>query len=542
MPGAMPAVQDDMLVPRGAGPDGAIRVGSSAWLTWLEAPGTTSFRFDHGSEGFTARREQRPGGWYWYAYRKHAGRLHKAYLGRAPELTADRLRSIATTLAQLGGVPSGAELRGVPMHARLRRDNLPLQPTSFVGHGQALTTARRLLSTTRLLTLTGPGGVGKTRLALEVASAVKNEYSDGTWLVELAPLADPQLVPHALASVLGVHERPPHSLLATLAEALLMRQMLLVLDNCEHLLPACAELANALLRSCPDVAILATSRAVLDVAGETSWRVPSLTVPGANEWAPIDVLAGCDAVRLFLERSQAALPEFSLDERNVQAAATICMRLDGLPLAIELASARVRTLAPEQIAERLDDSLGLLVHGPRTAPARQQTLRATLDWSYALLAEPERRLFERVSVFAGGWTLEGAETVCADEGVEVSSTLDDLSHRVDHSLVVAEPGDQRATRFGLLEPLRQYAAERLEQRGDVEDARRRHAAHYRALVEQLGFQWSGGDLPRLRRMDVEHDNARTALRWSIDHGDAEAALRLAGAMAYYWQHRGYELP
>ena len=340
-----------------------------------------------------------------------------------------------------------------------------------------------------LLTLTGAGGMGKTRLALQVAADALEQYSDGVWLAGLGALADPALVPQAVASVLGVREEPGRPLAATLAAHLRGQRLLLVLDNCEHLLDACARLADALLQACPDLRILATSRAALGLAGETVWRVPSLPVPaaGGEDGAPpagirdavpdAAGLARYAAVRLFCERAAAVRPGFALTAASGAAVAQVCARLDGIPLAIELAAARVRVLPPRQLLARLDDRFRLLTGGSRTALPRQQTLRATVEWSYALLDDAERRLFARLAVFAGGFPLEAAEAVGADTdgvGIAPPEVLELLTRLVDGSLVEAEAQPDGTARFRLLETLREYARERLAASGEAAALHERH--------------------------------------------------------------------
>jgi non-specific serine/threonine protein kinase len=397
--------------------------------------------------------------------------------------------------------------------------------------------------TRRLVTLTGAGGCGKTRLALQVARAVLDHYPDGAWLVELAPLSDPGLVPRAVASVLGVSESPDRPLVTALAEFLGTKSLLLILDNCEHLVAACAELAEALLRHCPNLRILATSREVLAAAGEATWRVPSLQAPSVESAAAPGAMAGLrpgprapqllefEAIRLFVERAAAMGAGFGVTEENALAVAEVCRRLDGIPLAIELAAARVKVFAVEQIAAGLDDCLRLLASGQRTAVPRQQTLRATVDWSYGLLSEPERALLRRLAVFAGGWTFEAAEAVCVGEGIAAHAVLDLLAMLVDKSLVQAEER-QGTVRYRLLETIRQYAREKLEEAGEAERTQDRHLAYFLDLAEE-------GD-PKLRgpeqrvwldRLDVEHDNLRAALHWSLTAGAGESALRLCGALS-----------
>jgi non-specific serine/threonine protein kinase len=366
-----------------------------------------------------------------------------------------------------------------------------------------------------------------------------DSFADRVWLVDLAPLADPRLLPQVAASALHVHELPGRPPAEPLAEFLRHKHLLLVLDNCEHLVDACAELASALLRSCPDLRILATSREPLGITGETAWGVPSLGVPDPGLVPPVDQLTQCEAVRLFVERATAALPTFSLTERNAPAVAQICHRLDGIPLALELAAARVRLLSAEQLAARLGDRFGLLTGGSRTALPRRQTLRATVDWSYDLLPEAERRVFDRLSVFAGGWSLEAAEAVRAGDGVDAGAVLDLLGRLVDKSLVLAEEQDG-AVRHRLLDTLRQYGRECLAMSGGPEAVQRRHSAFFLALAEQAEPELAGAQQGVwLARLEQEHDNLRAVLQWTIERREAELGLRLAGALSQFWSTHGH---
>ena len=399
--------------------------------------------------------------------------------------------------------------------------------------------------TSRLLTLTGSGGAA-TRLALEVASHLVNEFADGVWLVELAPLSDPTLVPQAIAQALGVVERPGRPLIDRLVEYLESRELLLILDNCEHLVAACAELVEMLLsRCCLDLRILATSREPIGIPGEVAWRMPSLSLPPLQSPASDPQSLGqYEAVRLFVERAQAAAPGFVLMERNAAAITQICRRLDGMPLAIELAAASVRVLTVAQIAERLDDRFNLLSTSIRTAPVRQQTLRATIDWSYALLSEAERAVLRRLSVFAGGCALEAAEAVCADTRVSSGSILDLLSRLVDKSLVVTQ-AQVDGTRYHLLDTIRQYAGERLREADEEESTRDQHFAYYLRLAEQAEPELRrANQIAWLARLETEHDNFREALGWqlgSADPGEEASlqALRLAGALGSFWRIRSH---
>ena len=425
--------------------------------------------------------------------------------------------------------------------------NLPLQLTSFIGRERELSEVREIMDgDTRLLTLTGAGGSGKTRLASAAAFEVVGHFEDGAWWVELAPISDPELVPQAAASVLGVQESPGRSLTEVIADDLRDLELLLVLDNCEHVVVACAELADALLHACPGLIILATSREALGVAGEVAWPVPPLPSPDLHSLPPIEELAGIESVRLFVERARYRSPGFALNSKNAAPVAQVCGRLDGIPLAIELAAARVGTLSVGQISERLGRSLRLLSGRDRTSPERQRTLRGALDWSYGLLDEDERRVFGRLSVFAGGFTLEAAEAVCGGEGIESEEVLDLLSRLVEKSLVLVT---QRSgeTRYRLLEPARQYAAEKLDESGEEGQTQERHAGYYLALAEEAEPELSEQQV-WLERLGIEHGNFRAALGWALDAEGAEAfvgeraelGLGLAAALAQgrFWHAYG----
>jgi len=421
----------------------------------------------------------------------------------------------------------------------VRAHNLPIQLTSFIGREREIAEVKRLLGAARLVTLTGSGGAGKTRLSLQAAADVVEGFPDGAWVAEFAPIADPALVPKAAASALNVPEQPGRDMTATLVDALRSRALLLVLDNCEHLLAACADLAAVLLRSCPQVRILATSREGLGVPGETLWRVPSLSLPDVHRLPPSEDLVLYEAVRLFVDRAMATTPEFTVTSENAPAVAQVCRQLDGIPLAIELAAARVKVLAVEQIAARLDDRFRLLTGGSRTVLPRHQTLRGAIDWSYHLLSEPEQVLLRSLSVFAGGWTLEAAETVCAGGSTESASILDLLMSLVDKSLVVAETQRGEA-RYRLLETIRQYGWDRLVESKEAGDLRTRHRDWYLDLAERAEPKFRGPEqVAWLKRLETEHDNLRTALEWSkAEEGRAEAWLRLAAALHWFWFMRG----
>ncbi len=419
------------------------------------------------------------------------------------------------------------------------RHNLPTQLSTFIGREKEIAQLKRRLGEYRLVTLTGSGGIGKTRLSIETAHEVLPDYRHGTWLVELAPLADPELVPGAVASVLDVHEDGTHSVLTILTDYLREKSLLLVLDNCEHVINACAHLAEHLLRYCPEVRILASSREALGIEGEAALRVPSLSLPPADT-STLELLTQSEAAQLFLDRAATALPGLVLSDADAPAVARICRRLDGISLAIELAASRVKLLKVEQIALRLDDAFRLLTGGSRTALPRQQTLRATIDWSYNLLSEAERTLLRRLAVFAGGATLEAIETVCAGNGVEEYDMLDLLSQLVNKSLVMAERGPSEEPRYSLLEMIRQYARDRLLESNELESVRNRHLDHSCALVETAEPELFSADRePSLERLAFEHDNLRSALRWAAECGHSDMELRLAGALFWFWYHRGY---
>jgi predicted ATPase/class 3 adenylate cyclase len=410
-------------------------------------------------------------------------------------------------------------------------NNLPIQLTSFVGRDKELKEVGQLLATAHLLTLTGPGGTGKTRLELQLAAEDLESFADGVWLVELAPVTDPLLVPQTVAGVLGVPQQGGRPASEVLSDFLKPKKLLLLLDNCEHLIEDCAALASKLLRACPGLKILATSREPLGISGEKIYRVPSLDLPDSTELGAAQI-SEHGAIRLFVERAAAVKSNFRLTEGNAASVAQICARLDGIPLAIELASARVKALSPEQIATRLDDRFRLLTGGSRTALPRQQTLRALIDWSYELLAEPERALLRRLSVFVGSWTVEAAEQVCGDQqaplSLDPSDILDLLARLVDRSLVTADETDERETRYRFLETIRQYARDKLLEGGEAELLRDRHMRYFERFTSECAPLLVGPQAPITgARLQADEGNILLAVMWAVER-DPELALRMAG--------------
>lgn len=426
------------------------------------------------------------------------------------------------------------EVASLPVAPPSTPTNITPYPTSFIGREREVAEVHRLLARTRVLTLTGPGGSGKTRLALEAAGNLPERLPGGIWLVDLSAITDPALVPREVATTLAIPDVPDEPLPSVIGRALASRRMVLVLDNGEHLVAACADLVTGLLRTTRDVRFLVTSREPLRVPGEVTLPVPSLTLPRRDAGASAAEVLASESARLLVDRVQAVRPDVSAGELDATAIAQVCHRLDGIPLAIELAAARARALSLEQIAERLDDRFRLLACGNRTAPTRQQTLKGAIDWSHDLLDAAERRLFREVSVFAGGFDLAAAEAICSNPSLDV---LDVLARLVEKSLVQADTSRPR-TRYRLLESIREYAAAHLAASGDEEAIRDRHAGIFLHLAETAApslrtaaqGEWLG-------RLETEHDNLRAALHWLRRADKIEDELRLAGTLAWFW-HRG----
>lgn len=411
-------------------------------------------------------------------------------------------------------------------------NNLPTQLTSFIGRERELEEVNELLTKTRMLTLTGSGGCGKTRLALQVAADQVEGFEDGVWLVDLASIRDPALVTGAFGSTLGVHEQKEVDSLQVLINRLKSQTVLIIVDNCEHLIADSATVSNSLLKGCPSLKVMATSREPLGVPGETTYRVPSLSLPKENSPLELEALPQFEAVRLFIERAVKSRPNFKISNENASAVVHICSRLDGIPLAIELAAARIRVLTPQQISDGLAHRFHLLTGGSRTVMPRQQTLQASVDWSYQLLTDAEGSLLDSLSVFSGGFTLDSGEAVCSYEGVEPHQVLDLLGRLVDKSLVIVDDDQGQAARYRLLETIRQYAMERLVEKERVEALRTRHMYHFvefgKLHLEDASTLAAG--VPR--EIQPEVDNFRAAVEWAAHLQDREVVIRLATHLSW----------
>jgi predicted ATPase/DNA-binding CsgD family transcriptional regulator len=429
----------------------------------------------------------------------------------------------------------------MPSERSTYKHNLPASVSSFIGREQELREIRQRLGQHRLVTLTGTGGTGKTRLALEAAAAELDQFANGVWLVELAGLSTSDLVAQTIAKVLALPETPDLTPLERLGAFLQARHLLLLLDNCEHLIEECARITAFLLARCPRLALLATSREPLAISGEAVLRVPPLRLPDPTQ--PVDwaSLLHYDAVHLFVERAHAVEPSFQLTASNAGAVVEICRRLDGIPLALELASARVNVLTVQEIAARLNDRFALLTSGQRSGlEPRHQTLRAAIDWSYALLTAEEQTLLRRLAVFAAGFTLDTAEAVCSGEGIAEGRVLDVLSSLVDKSLVVAETTSRAQARYRLLETIRDYALSKLDAAGEAAPLRERHLDLFLARAEEAGPRlFDAYQQLWLNWLEGEHDNLRAALSWALEGGRIEAGLRVAIALVRFWEIRGY---
>jgi predicted ATPase/transcriptional regulator with XRE-family HTH domain len=418
--------------------------------------------------------------------------------------------------------------------------NLPRSINSFVGRERDVAELGPLIGQAPLVTLLGAGGIGKTRLAQEIARLQAGQFPDGAWLVQLAELTDPSMLADAIASAVGLHNGSTRNPGSLLAEYLRPKRLLLVLDNCEHLVGGCAEMVVQLLQDCPHLHVIATSRESLGIEGEIIWPVRSLEVPDLEAPLSTSQLARTPAVRLFVERATAVNPRFVMTDENASVLARICVALDGIPLAVELAAPLTRVLSLEQIAERLGCNASMLRTSNRFGSERHRSIRATIDWSYDLLDDCERLLLRRLSIFAGGWTLAMAEEVCAGAGIEQSEVLDLLAQLVDKSMVIAHASGTSA-RYRLLGPIRQYAFERLEASGEAAELAERHAGLILSMPRsgETEEDFGPGEIASLDRFEAEHANIRAALRWALDHGHTDAALRASAMMFRFWERRGH---
>lgn len=463
------------------------------------------------------------------------------------DLGERRLRDLARPEHLFQILVDGHPMEFPPLRSlEVMPNNLPGNLSSFVGREREMQHVRDMLRGGRLLTLTGTGGTGKTRLALELGAEVLTDFVDGVWFVELAPVSDPSRVIDTVAAAIDIREDPDVPLQLTVRRALSQKQMLVIVDNCEHLHTACADFAADVLRHCPGVKLLTTSRHSLGISGEIAWAVPPLSTinPSLDLFQvsdPAHTVSQYESVKLFIDRAVSVNPAFRVTKQNAPAIAQICWRLDGIPLAIELAAARARVLAPEQIAARLDDRFRLLTGGNRSVLPHQQTLRTLIDWSYDLLSESERVLFRRLGAFGGGRTIEAIEAVCTGDGVDAYDALDLLQQLVDKSLLSVESGDDDIQRYTMIESVWQYSRDKLAESGEMEALRNRHLTYFLEIAELAGPAMDGADIAVwLERVDAERNNFRLALEWaatSSSHG--RSGLRLVGLLTRYWEIRGH---
>src|SRR5512139_2627425 len=433
----------------------------------------------------------------------------------------------------LGPMPGGIP---VPPPAK-RASNLPLSPTSFIGREKEKNEIAFLSGQFPLVTILGAAGIGKTRLSLQIARAQSAMCPDGVWLIELAPIRDPLLLPRIVTTTIGLRDEPQRPVIDMLCDYLHEKRLLLVFDNCEHLVDACAQLADRILRTAPSVRMIASSREALNIPGEVTYLIPPLELPESDPPASLDTVCEVEAVRLFIDRAAAALPSFRASDENIASIVKICRHLDGIPLAIELAAAKIRVLGVEQIDERLGDRYRFLTGGSRTSLERHQTLRAAIDWSYNLLSPEEQSLFLRLSIFSGGWSLEAAEAVCGGDGQQ--DVLDLLEQLINKSLILAEEA-RGEVRYQMLETIRQYASEKLVQQKEDQIQHDRHLKYFLHLAEEAApHLFCDEQLEWLDRLDLDRENLRGALDWSMKLGSSAPALRLCTALWRFWLIRCY---
>src|SRR5216684_8231027 len=577
----LPLVSNDLLLlPDRPGEQQApVIVGSDVWYTWLTSESARSFTFRSQLGTFTARREQKRNGWYWYIYRKLQGKLHKAYLGRAKELSLERLTSVTAILTNQFGTSvseasSEEELSPFPTaavddrkHARLsqtfalpfsaepekgNKQNLPVQGTPLIGREQEVAVICSLLRRpeVHLSTLTGTGSIGKTRLSLQVATELLGNFADGVYFVPLAPIRDPELVMPAIAQALGIKETGGQTPFSLLKAFLQDRHLLLLLDNFEQILPLAPRL-SALLVVCSHLKILVTSRAPLHISGEYEFLVPPLAVSSLKQLPTVESLSQYAAIALFLQQARMIKPDFQVTPANARFIAEICVRLDGLPLAIELAAARSKLLSPQALLSCLEHRLSVLTVGEQDAPLRQQTLRNTLSWSYDLLDKDEQWLFRHLAIFVGGCQLSAVEALCTELGGLSTPILDRVTSLVDKNLLQVSTQDGDEPRLMMLETVREYGLECLAAAGESERTQEAHAATYfsfmmRADAALLGVEretwplWRNREQERwLDWQEQEYGNLRAALDVLVERNESEIALQFAVGLANVWFFRGY---
>ncbi len=562
----LPDEEKDQLLP--------VIVGSESWYAWLANEQNQSFSLKNRLGTFTARRERKRNGWYWYIYHKRNGKLRKAYLGKTEKLTLERLNAVATALVSQSTIYDWSETysslevdaasrvttdsvdwrEGVlvaPIYASAERaESMPLatqyqpiQLTPLIGREHEVERACTLLrrSEVRLLTLTGTGGIGKTRLGLEVMARLTHDFADGNYFVPLATISDPELVVPLIAQVLGIKETGQNPLLDILIVSLRDKHLLLCLDNFEQVVTAAPRLAN-LMTFCPRLKMLVTSRAPLHISGEHEFPIPPLATPDLKQHFESEGLSEYAAVALFLERARMIRPDFQVNSTNTRTIAEICVRLDGLPLAIELAAVRIKLLPPQALLKRLEHRLEVLTGGSRDLHARQQTLRNTIQWSYDLLNKEEQGLFRRLSVFEGGCTLEAAAAIynAGNDTNGRMKALEVVASLVDKSLLQQTEREGDEPRLLMLETIREFGLECLRECGELEAASRSHAAYYLQLAEEAELNLLGSEQRMwLNRLEQEHGNLRTALGWLLEQArtevdQAELALRMFGALESFW--------